>query len=352
MFRYIVLTSIQALQYKRSVSAIYYLLQGKQSIQSIQDANLFGLHPYYGIYKQLSKDVFMLEIKELKKSNYICASEQANFYALTEKGEAWIVQHAFIQEELYFNGMTYRQIDDVFYARLMLMIQVWTNSAKQHRTYVPIVDDFQIENWVKLFYHKTKSQIPIYLQALYDELFQLLKSKHEQFIEIFILQLSGYEQVGMSSMQLAQKYELRIEDIHLITTNITHSILGDVLSNNTAFPVLSQIGAQLSQPVVITHSARKTDKLLQQGWSPTEIATYRHLKINTIYDHLVEIAIQRADFPLEEYVTLEEQQAITHAIEQAKSYTLKEIKTLVDESISYFQIRLVLALWNKFNKRG
>lgn len=47
------------MQKERSISAVYYLLQGKQSIQTIQDAQLFGLTEYFGVYKNLTKRRFL-----------------------------------------------------------------------------------------------------------------------------------------------------------------------------------------------------------------------------------------------------------------------------------------------------
>lgn len=349
MYRFIILTSIQSLQYERSVTAVYYLLQGKQSIQSIQDANLFGLHPFYSIYKSLSKRTFMQEIEALTKNEYIQPAAEENFYTVTDKGCKWIEQHVSARSNLYFNGMEYRQIDEVFFARILLLVQVWTNSVKKERNYIPIIDDVEIEKWTKVIYQRTKDRVPTYLQALYDELIGLFESVHAPFVEIFLLQLSSYHHIGMSAAQLAHTYERSIEDIHLITTNIIHFMLAHVNNNDEQYPVLSFIGQDLMKPMTLTKSAHITNEFLNKGWTIEAIATQRRLKINTIYDHIVEIAMQHADFPLEEYVTKEQQREITKAIERTKSYTLKEIKTMVDESVSYFQIRLVLALTNTVN---
>ncbi|QGS69913.1 hypothetical protein CV093_11310 [Oceanobacillus sp. 143] len=87
--------------------------------------------------------------------------------------------------------------------------------------------------------------------------------------------------------------------------------------------------------------------IITAGLFSRKIASIRDLKINTIHDHLIEIALYETNFPLHHYVDNLEQQEILNAIKLTNSSKLKEIKRRVNDDISYFQIRLILALQNK-----
>lgn len=344
-----ILSAIKQFQEERSVSAVYYLLQGKQSIQSIQDAHLFRLTHYYRVYKHLKKSDFMTKINNLENKGLIQRINQADYYTINEKGKRWLEQNQILAQDLHLNGLTYHQMDDEFVARLLLMIQVWTNGLKKNNKYISVIDKSEVQLWVKSYYNQTKIDIKAYLQLLYDELVQILKSINKDMAEIFILQLTSYQRFGLTTMQLANKYHLLPEDIHFMTMSVIHRILQAVETEPKQYRVLTQMKKGLRQATSLTNSATRTNDLLNRGFTLEQIAKIRHLKINTIYDHIVEIAIHKDDFVLSRYMTDEQQIQITTAIQQIQSYTLKEIKLIVDESISYFQIRLVLAIWNKYN---
>ena len=348
MYRFVILSAIKKYQQERSVSAVYYLLQGKQSIQSIQDAHLFNLTHYYRVYKHLKKSDFMKKINSLENKGLIQRTNQAYYYAISEKGQRWLEQNQNIAKDLHVNGLAFHHMDDVFVARLLLMIQVWTNGLKRNNKYISVVDKPEVQLWVKSYYNQTKTDIKKHLQLLYTELVQILKSINKDIAEIFILQLTSYQRFGLTSVQLANQYHLLPEDIHFMTMSVIHQMLQVVEAEPQQYRILTEMKKDLIQAKSLTNSATQTNDLLNRGFSLEQIAKKRHLKINTIYDHIVEIAIYGDDFLLSNYMTDEQQIQITTAIQQTQSYTLKEIKLMVDESISYFQIRLVLAIWNKY----
>lgn len=347
LYQYIVLKSIKKLQNDRSVNAVYYLLQGKQSIQTIQDAHLYELSHYYRIYKRLTKEKYLQTISNLEKENYLYSkSNDPNGPKkfLTVKGSRWLEENQMIETNWYGNGMLYHQIDDIFYQRLLLLIQVWTNAKQQERSYIPIIDQPEVKLWVKQCFQNTKNTIPDYLQTLYEELAEIFKTvMNPIYVEIFVLQLTSYQRIGLAEVQLAKQYNLSIEDIELITINIIHLLLDMIKKHPSKFKLIRELTKSISKLSKLTHSASKTKYFVEKGFTLEQVAQQRKLKINTIYDHIVEIAIAEEDFSWKEYVTNEIFEEIITALKEADSYTLKEIKSLVSDSISYFQIRLVLA---------
>lgn len=348
LYRYIVLTCIKRLQNDRSISAVYYLLQGKQSIQTIQDAHLFNLSQYYRIYKTLTKERFMDTVKQLEYDNYVIKHSDDSKRYITDQAEQWLEKNKVMETTWHGNGMMYYRMDDTFHQRLLLLVQVLTNAKRRERSYIPIIDKQDVKHWVKQYFIATKTNINVQLQHLYEELSNIFMNIEPVHVEMFVLQLTGHQRIGLANVQLAKHYNMNEEDVALIITSVVHRILEVVKYYPNEYVVLQQLINDLLQPTPLTESASKTSALLQKSISLEQIATQRQLKINTIYDHIVEIAIARADFPWQQYVSEDVYKKIMIAIQQTNSFTLKDIKALVPEYVSYFQIRLVLAKYHTF----
>jgi uncharacterized protein YpbB len=326
----------------RSINGVYYILQGKPSIQTIQDTHLFGLEHYFGLLKTMKKQQFLDVVDGLVQADYLQKEAQDNHFIVTKQGLALLEQKNALQHH-HFNGMLYSQTADLFFMRLQLLIQAWTNAKQHHFTYIPIVEDREVAKWVRGFYRKSKDRIADGLFTLYDELSHLLATLPTREVNLWIDQLSGYQVIGKTMDQLAIKYNLTTFDVQLSTVHVLHFILRKLEKGQAHCPLLTAIQKGLGTSRKITGSAEQTYTLLNKGFSPEHIAQSRSLKLGTIYDHLVEIALFDAHFPLDDYVPPMVQKQIYEALQYAPTWRLKEIKEQVADDISYFQIRLVLA---------
>src|SRR5690625_4002450 len=245
------------MQYERSISAVYYLLQGKQSIQTIQDAQLFKLTPYYGIYKNLSKTHFYRLVNQYVEDQILQARSESDFI-VTKKGEEWIENHPLTTH--FFNGIQYKKIDQIFFSRLLLLIQVWTNHKKKKNTYIPIVDQIDILNWMKVYYEQSKNKVDNYLHVLYQELVKILSLlPPEENPAIVIDQFTSAQTVWLTTEHIAFKESLSVEDVHLKTINIIHFMLQAIMDHKEQYWLLYSIVSDLMMQTTLTHSAQQTN---------------------------------------------------------------------------------------------
>src|SRR5690625_8050073 len=84
-------------------------------------------------------------------------------YELQEK-------HEYKMPIAYFNGLQYESIDQVFLSRLLLLIQVLTNGKMRNPSYIPVIDQLQITDWVKRAYQDMKQTVTQHLHMVYTEL--------------------------------------------------------------------------------------------------------------------------------------------------------------------------------------
>ncbi|GGK06484.1 hypothetical protein GCM10007063_31300 [Lentibacillus kapialis] len=343
LFDYIVLSCCSKFKDERSVTAVYYLLKGKRSIQTMQDSHLYRLNRFYGIYPLLQKKDFDEHIHTLVDDKLLTLNN-ANGAITTVRGENLLREQKKFVPVKYFNGMEYYRKAPVFLERLLLLIQTITNSNKSNFQFIPVVDKPIVTNWVRKQYRQMHGNLTVYLNQLYEELFQLLNWFSNTEASIFVDSLTGYNHYGMSNFQIADHYGLKKLDASLIRNAIIHRMLTIISMYDDKYPLLTQFLQDLPQEMEITSSAGKTKELLDKQYSAEDIAVIRHLKLNTIYDHMVEIALYDNHFPIDSYVTAEQQAEIRAAVKNISSFKLKSIKQEVNETISYFQIRLVLAM--------
>ncbi|WP_165769114.1 helix-turn-helix domain-containing protein [Virgibacillus profundi] len=340
----IILKCSMNIQGERTDSAIYHILKGKRSIQTVQDIHLYQLENFFGVYKSLKKQLFERKINELNAKGFLQRiSTSEPLFKTSKAGVDWLDQSTVEIPYHYFAGLKYNGMANSFFERLTLLIQTLTNSYMKYYKFIPVIDTTSVENWVKALFLKAKSKESYILSTIFQELESLLHYLTDQEAEMFVDRLSGYKNYGMSIHQLAVKYEMTSEDTQLYFTGIIHRMLTMIENANSSFPFMSFILKDISNKHMITNSANSTYTFLKRGYSIDTIAQLRQLKNNTIYDHIVEIALYDANFPIHNYVSKEDQQKIMKASSITRSYKLKMIKQSVDEHISYFQIRLVLA---------
>lgn len=348
IFSGVVLHCSLQIQSERTISAIYHLLSGKKSIQTVQDAHIYRLEQFYGVYKSLTKESFDKKVKDLTDRKLLLElTGRDNVYIPTAAAKVWLDNKKKSLPFHYFNGLQYASVAIVFFDRLLLLIQTITNSQKGHFSFIPVVDKTSIENWVKVVYKKSKGFKQKFLADIYRELHQLLQCFSNQEASIFVDRLTGYKNYGMSLEQLAAEYRMTVHDIHLILSGLLQTMVTNIHKERDNFPLFSYIIKDLSGVIPITNSAYATSKLLNKAYTIDQIARIRQLKENTIYDHIVEIALYDPSFPVNGFITEKKQREIIEAVKITKSYKLKNIKEYLTEDISYFEIRLVLAMENK-----
>lgn len=343
LFQNILLYMLYKMEHDRTLLAPFYILQGKPSIQTIQDANLYQLNRFFGLYKRISKSDYVEQIDFFSKEQWIVQTDGS--YRFTQAGRNQVSSLKNYIQHLQVDGKRWHKVSEQFYFRFLLLIQVWTNRKAAIKHYVPIIEHKEVENWIKYVYAQTRHDVTSYLNRLYEELTDVLEDFNEQSIIIFIQTITNAEEIGRTNQQLQRQFHLTKEDVDLTITEVIHYILTQY--EREKHPILTQIARIETTDKQLTSSAQQTKDLLEQGYDVENIARIRRLKENTIQDHIVEIALHADSFPYEQYVHEDYIREIAHTVDRLKTFKLKDIKQAVNEAITYFQIRLVLTRLQK-----
>ncbi|MCY7945938.1 hypothetical protein MOC03_06265, partial [Bacillus atrophaeus] len=85
-FDIMVLDCLEKIDAERSQSAVFHLLKGKRSSQTIQDAGLFQIAKYFGMVPDCSRSDITASLKKLKQLAFVKAMNETDTYRVTAEG--------------------------------------------------------------------------------------------------------------------------------------------------------------------------------------------------------------------------------------------------------------------------
>lgn len=318
---------------QRGPSAVYHLFKGKKSGQTIQDVGLFQLYSFFSITPKLTKAQYDTYIEKLFAEQFILLTDEN--VVVTEKGHQLIED--FRPEG--FDGWHYRGREHAFFKRLALVVQTLSN-APQTMRFLPIEQDGATQRFVKQYLRHYDFQQPAFQQQFTTQLRTLLERLQldERSKQILVYRLSGYEQSGYTWHQLEQLLKEDVLSLQLRYISCLHSLINEAQH----YPLIADLTQHIRIDQLLTQSTQKTATLFYKGYSLEQIAQFRQLKISTIEDHLAEMAMNDAQFPLTQFVSIDDTAAIRTQAQTLQTTKLRAIKEQLPH-VSYFQIRLVLA---------
>jgi uncharacterized protein YpbB len=334
----VMLYCLKQLNGERTIYSIYHLLNGKKSSQTLQDAHLFLLKKYFRILASLTREDFDKVMSQLINKHYVEAFGDQKF-VLSSLGEEVLKTNLSIE---HLNGWKYHHLTSIVWERLSLLVQVTSNLTYQETQYIPIQKSSDVHNWLKKVLKKQLVRRNDMGEILFTELADCLEGAKDLNPSALVFRLTGYQQIGLTSIQTAHMLKMNLIDYHLEFTAIIHYIIHRLEKNSIRFKLLSLLLYDIEENDILTLSARKTWRMLSQGFSLQQIAEIRKLKMSTIEDHLVEFALNVENFSIDTYVEREIQQKILEISQRESSRQLKVIRNFLEE-VSYFQIRLVMA---------
>lgn len=317
--------------------ASFYLLKGKKSGQTIQDVTYFSLHHYFSIYPKLTKEEYEEELSKLYQYSWI--EQQDTLLRVSDKGEDQLKGY----KNPLFNGWLLRGNEKVFWARLELVVQTLSHFKNNEIRFIPNQKDYYVHQFVKNYLKVRDFKSERFQQSFKSQLEHLLTDPSLEEIHriLLVYRLSGYRISGLTWDQLTMEYEAPVIDMKLQFVEALHIILTNI--NEVEHPDLINLAEDIFVHNPLTQSALKTEQLLKQGYSLQKIASIRALKVNTIEDHLIEIAATDKSMSLAPYISEEDIHRVLMASTKNNTKKLKVIRDSIPE-LSYFQIRLALAL--------
>lgn len=336
---------------ERSTNAIKYMLQGKQSIQTIQDTVWYSLKALFGTLPELSDYAFTKSVTTLEKLGYITFNHKS--IIVTNAGKNQLNQVLIKRPlPLNLNGWDFYRLENPFWQRITLLVQIFSNWLRNERKFYPIERDYATQKLIKHWLIEKSNSYEKKQLALsfYKELYTILQKSEDNNEQpnLLVWRFTGYKNPGYTSSQIAEKISMD-EIYYLLAFRSTlHYMIDTIWNERSDFPLLvSLIENELGEHE-LTNSGKLTYQLLRNGKTIEEIAKLRRLKRNTIEDHIVEITLKISSFSINQYVPLDRQKQIIAIANRLQTRKLQKIKEQLTD-VDYFAIRLTLSKYSKFN---
>lgn len=338
---------IDKLNGERSIYAIYHLLKGKKSSQTIQDAHLFGVKKLFGTYSPITREQLEQCVSASIKHKCLIETNKENHFLLTEKGRQESRKYLSIHPlPIDLDGWGFQNNAAVFWGRLTLLLQSLSHIINDENYFYPIQRNAGIQNWVKRFFQLHPLNRSEMGQSYYDELVRLLEKKSSVERDVFVMRLTGSHRIGSTFKQISEAAKIDEVYVRFLFLGMLHYMIREITVNREDYPYLYAVVKDLppngDRP--LTESARLTLTYIEAGKQLKEVAAIRRLKVNTIEDHIVEIVLAKPDFSITSFVSETTEDEIMETAKKLKTRQLKIIKNqLANEDVTFFQIRLVLA---------
>ncbi|KGR74114.1 helix-turn-helix domain-containing protein [Ureibacillus sinduriensis] len=339
IFHHILLQIFHNFNQERSISAPFHLLRGKRSGQTVQDVGIYQLHQYFGILPKLTRTKYNEELSTLIENQSLIVKDDG-FYELTRNADEQLKK----MQKLSLDGWHYRGNEHIYFARLSLIIQTLSHQRAGQMTFVPIQKDEQVQQWAKGFLKANQYKGGQLQPRLLNEIHSSLEQTNveESGKNILILRLSGYGSSGLTWQQIGFQENMNDIDLQVIYIATLHNWMNIILANSEYFPLLHQMADGLRIKNPLTGSAFHSAELFNNGHSIEEISKIRNLKLSTIEDHIVELAMNEPHFKLEQFVSTVDIKKVFTAVDDYNTRKLKVLHEVVPH-LTYFQLRLVLA---------
>lgn len=340
-FSTIVLQIFDQYNGERGPNAPFYMLQGKRSGQTIQDVSYYALFSYYHLLPTLQASTYEKIIRQLLDEQLITFIDER--VQVTPLGKERLAKI----EPLQFDGWTFRGREQIFFERVLLLVQTASYVKANTSRFEPIVRDIIIQQEVRQIYRRYPMNEQKFRHQLRDELFDVLENCSEMYQYLFTYKLTGANRYGWTWTQLSRVLKQPPETLYLFWLSGLHQMLHQL--NEDRHKILTALTEGVFQRLSVTDSAAKTYRLYQKGYTKEEIAIMRRLKESTIDDHFVEFAHYVPEFSISPFVQQEHIQEVQEVLKEEKTMRLRVLKERLPH-LTYFQIRLILGQRQKEQK--
>ncbi len=348
----IALAGLLPLAGERTAQAFYYVLKGRKANQTYQDVHMYKLHSYYRLFPSLTKErweeiVGSLENAGLIRMRTLLGQSGKRTYDVHPHAKA-IVEEGWSRYRLDWwleplDGIRWARRLTECWLRLRLIVQTVSHLLSDQLSFYPVVQEKAVQAWVKRQL-RTKEQRLRWMDGLSAELYELFADFPQDVQRLMVEQLSGAGQAGLTREQIAYRLNeppalLQVKEQWALTA------MGKRLdSQPERFPLLARLLTDESgADTRLTASASETYRLVRMGLDAQQIAERRGLKLGTVEDHLVEIALHCPEWDDSRFLSDEAKRAILAASRRLATRRLRLIKDELGEAYSYLQIRLALA---------
>ncbi|MGX7262548.1 helix-turn-helix domain-containing protein [Enterococcus crotali] len=316
--------------YKARTSTLYHLLKGKRTSSVLLYGFLYENLQFFQLFPTLTEVEFRSIITGLIKQKLLQQTADGEAQ-ITAKGQQAISQYRdrFSRINNYHFGKT----DEMIWRLLQFTVQVVSHLSYTNKNYIPLEQSPLYQRQVKMYLKSMpKAQLIKTTKREWTQIFAELSKEEANY---FTRQFSGYQQIGKTSFQLMDvqrnafdRFLFSKEKLHYLLYTIEQMPEGSFL-RALILPLIKQNENK---------SMNETKVYLKRLHSVDKLAEQRKVKISTIKDHLMELALTD-DVPFDSFITKKTSDFLLEFSKPYQDWSYRSLKQLNPE-LDYFEFRL------------
>lgn len=292
----------------RRAKGLFNVLRGRRTVSTLFAGLTAGCLELLDSWHGVPLEDFMAATAVLEENGQL-VSTATGCWQLTPAGEQ---RQAKLRQTLYLpQAFQAFQTTDVrrFMAVSQLALQVVSELVHHDRHYYPVTTDpgiqVQVKRWLR---QQPKSELGGQVHAALTAFLTSLSVP--DLPTVFVQGLTGYQEPGLTNEQLAEQLGRQPLETGLMRTDAICQWINWLQQHQTTDPLWNLL-APLKQSSAISKSAWQTYQAFVKTNQLATIAQTRRLKLSTVREHLLEVAIWLPQFPFESVLSSTLMQQLT-----------------------------------------
>jgi ribulose-phosphate 3-epimerase len=298
----------------------------------------YQLFSAFALLPRLKKEQLEKAIYFILQEGWI--QEKEDGYYLTQAGkqinEEYFAIHSYPK---VIQSLEYVRARSVFWERFHLLSQVFSEVRYENRLYVPIVKHPHHQEAVRIWLSEQIDDRGRLAKMWGTELFDCMKQLKGK-APLIVKQLAGHKRNGQTKKQVAEEHHFTPFEFELIFNDALESFIQIIKEEKTPLLLSLVESAHQDTGYGLTESTYQTARFLHNEYTIEEIARKRRLKVNTIKEHLLEIAFVQQQFDILNYVPKEAYKCVSLLLENNLYVSFSKIKEEIPD-LEFFHYRLI-----------
>lgn len=321
-------------------SQLIHVLQGRRTPSMLFKVEQEKLYSAFGLFKSLTKDQLNQYLKTLTVKKLINGSDKEG-YRLSLNGKTALNQ--FFTEKTYpskVESLETATLRTPFFYQFQLVAQIFSEVTYHNKYYSPAIKDPTQQVAVKEWFASLQEPMNDLSEQWAKELVILLETLSEMDAVILVGKLTGHDLIGQTNRQLADKLSLDSIELYILLDQAIEQLIHAIENSDCVLfkSFLKQI--RKTHYYGLSKSTYFTALCIQNDQTIEEIAFKRNLKLNTIREHILEIALVQKSFDFKPFIPDDIYSTLHQFFEKNPELSYQQAKR-ENENLQFMWYRLV-----------
>lgn len=318
------------------VSQLIHILNGKRTPSVFYMTVRKNLCSVYGLFPYLKRNQLKLIVDRLKKDEKLCEHDDGLY--LTSKGRKEIQK---FKEEYYYphfiDSFKYTMLRNPLWQHIQLFSQIASYWSYQEQQFTPLIRDEKVQENVREILSRYRDEFKDNWVAEQYAIFSACQSSEADFL---IRGLSGFRSWGDTFVEMSADQKGGPWETHLKQQDFIDHYIQLAQELNLTFHQRIIDWVFQTYSAGLSPSTYQSIQMISQGFSLRQIASMRHLKLNTIREHVLEAAFVHPQYSYSRLIDERTYQSLQQLFQDNEQLRYRDAKEHLPDLV-FMDFRLV-----------